>query len=120
MIFNERECRPLPPPIGGGSDDAPIANWMERAAAHQTRALAWLRQARDPSAGPLPAPQRRELLLRALENLMHARRLLDQARDAAGDGEMGAMLDAHLERLAATAVATERLLYELDAATCDG
>jgi hypothetical protein len=92
---------------------------MERAATYQTRALAWLRRARDPAMGALPAPQRRDLMLRALEHLLNARRLLEQARAAAGDGEMSGMLDAHLERLAATAAATERLLRQLDAA-CDG
>jgi hypothetical protein len=110
--------RPPYPPIAGGSGDADdqIAAWMERAASHQTRALAWLRQARDPAAGPLPSARRRDLLLRSLEHLVSARRLLLRAREATDNDELCAILESHLARLATTADQTERLLHELDAA----
>jgi hypothetical protein len=100
----------------GGADDARIARWMEQAGAHQTRAVAWLRRARDPAAGPLPLGQRRELLMRALEHILTARRLLLRAHKETQDAELLALLNSHLERLSSTAASTERLLHELDAA----
>jgi hypothetical protein len=89
---------------------------MERAAAHQTRALIWLRQARDPTAGALSSTRRRDLLVRALEHLLAARRLLLRAREATDSAELQQLLDSHLTRLAQTTTQTERLLQELDAA----
>jgi hypothetical protein len=90
---------------------------MEQAGAHQTRAVAWLRRARDPAAGPLPVSQRRELLMRALEHILTARRLLQRAHKATDDPKLLALLDGHLERLASTAESTEKMLHELDAAS---
>jgi hypothetical protein len=98
------------------SEDARLARWMERAASHQTRALVWLRRVRDPAAGPLPASQRRDLLLRALEHILTARRLLRQSKEVNTDPGITATLDAHLARLDSAAQNTERLLNELNSA----
>jgi hypothetical protein len=98
------------------AEDARLARWMERAASHQTRALVWLRRARDPAAGPLTASQRRDFLLRALEHILTARRLLRQSKEVNADRNMIDTLDAHLNRLESVAQNTERLLEELDTA----
>jgi hypothetical protein len=98
------------------SDENKLAQWMERAAAHQTRALAWLRKARDPAAGALTVSQRRDLLLRALEHILAARRLLLRAQAASTHSEILSTLETHLSRLEITAKSTERLLRELDTA----
>ncbi|HLH21707.1 MAG TPA: hypothetical protein VK066_04245 [Chloroflexota bacterium] len=76
----------------------------------------WLRRTRDPAAGPQPTAQRREFLMRALEHLVSARRLLERARDATQDPNLLAILEEHLARLATTAASTERLLHQIDAA----
>ena len=89
---------------------------MEQAGSHQTRALMWLRRARDPAAGPQAPAQRREFLLRALEHILSARRLLERAQAQTQDAELLRILEEHLERLATTADSTERLLVEIDAA----
>jgi hypothetical protein len=89
---------------------------MEQAGSHQTRALMWLRRTRDPAAGPQPPAQRREFLMRALEHLVSARRLLERARDGTQDPNLLAILEDHLARLATTVASTERLLHEIDAA----
>jgi hypothetical protein len=89
---------------------------MERAASHQPRALASLRRARDPSAGVQNVARRRDLMLRALGHILAAQRLLSRAQEIATDAEFRAVLDAHLERLRSTALSTERLLEELNAA----
>ena len=96
--------------------EAQLARLMERAASHQTRALAWVRQARDPSAGPLQSTQRRDLLIRALEHLLAARRLLQRVQEAAGSPDLMMILGSHLARLESTVANVERLLHELDAA----
>jgi hypothetical protein len=98
------------------SDENKLARWMERAASHQTRALAWLRKAHDPAAGALTVSQRRDLLLRALEHILAARRLLLRAREASIHSELRSTLETHLSRLETTAKNTERLLRELDTA----
>ena len=99
-----------------GAEDARIARWMEQAGAHQTRAVGWLRRARDPMSGPLPPAQRRELLMRALEHILSARRLLLRVQKDTRHPELLALLDTYLARLASTAENTERLLHELAAA----
>jgi hypothetical protein len=99
-----------------GASDARLARWMEQAGAHQTRAVSWLRRARDPASGPLPVTQRREMLMRALEHILNARRLLLRAQKEAEDAALLTALDTHLARLASTAESTERLLNELSAA----
>jgi hypothetical protein len=97
-------------------EDARLARWMERAASHQTRALVWLRRARDPAAGPVTASQRRDFLMRALEHILTARRLLRQSKEGTTDTTVIATLDTHLARLDGAAQSTERLLEELDGA----
>jgi hypothetical protein len=87
------------------AEDARLARCMERAASHQTRALIWL-----------PASRRREFLLRALEHILTARRLLWQSKEGTVDPKVTAALDAHLARLDGAAENTERLLGELDTA----
>jgi len=96
--------------------DAQLARLMERAASHQTRALAWVRQARDPSAGPLRTSQRRDLLIRALEHLLAARRLLERVQETSASLELLTVLNSHLARLESTVANVERLLQDLDAA----
>jgi hypothetical protein len=114
----EQAPLPAPPPVAGGSGQPAdrIARWMERAAAHQTRALIWLRQARDPSAGPLPSTRRRALLVRTLEHLLAARRLLLRAQEATDSADLHRLLDNHLARLAQTISQAEQLLQDLDMA----
>jgi hypothetical protein len=96
-------------------EEARVARWMEQAGTHQARAVAWLRQARDPTSGPQTLAQRRELLLRALEHILAARRLLERARQATTDPTLLTLLDRHLARVAAIAESAERLLQELTA-----
>src|SRR5215213_904935 len=96
--------------------DDQLARWMERAASHQTRALAWLRQSRDPSLGPMSSPRRRDLLLRALEHLVSAQRLLERTRASTDAADLHEVLDTHVARLADTVAQTERRLHDLDAA----
>jgi hypothetical protein len=93
-----------------------LVRWMERAAVHQTRALASLRRARDPAAGPRSIAQRRAMLLRGLEHIVEARRLLQRAQSATPPGELLGLLNQHLARLEVAASTAERLLQELDAA----
>ncbi len=100
----------------GDTEETRVARWMEQAGAHQTRAHASLRRARDPSAGPLAPPQRRQFLVRALEHILSARRLLERARGETHDPELLSILEEHLARLATTAASIERRLHELDAA----
>ena len=102
--------------MSDSAEDVRLARWMERAASHQTRALVWLRRARDPAAGPLTASQRRDFLLRALEHILTARRLLRQSKEVNSDPAVLETLDTHLTRLDGVAHSTERLLEELDTA----
>ena len=90
-----------------------LARWIERAASHQTRALAWVREARDPSGRCSPS-RRRALLLLALERLIVARELLQRAQRAGQDPKLLALLDAHLTRLAGVQESTERMLERLE------
>ena len=72
---------------------------IEQAAAQQVRALAQLREARDPGE-VLSQQQRCVRLTRAQRHLTQARRLLDDARTMAhADTRLMALLDGHLERL---------------------
>ncbi|HEY7067575.1 MAG TPA: hypothetical protein VII06_39325 [Chloroflexota bacterium] len=90
-----------------------LARCVEQAAAHQTRALAWLREARDP-ASPLSPARRRALLLLALEHLLLARHLLQRARKLAHDPALLDQLGEHLARLRTIVANTERRLDDLD------
>ncbi|HLH22487.1 MAG TPA: hypothetical protein VK066_08180 [Chloroflexota bacterium] len=90
-----------------------LARCVEQAAAHQTRALAWLREARDP-ASPLSPARRRALLLLALEHLLLARHLLQRGRKLAPEPALLAELGEHLARLDTIVANTERRLDALD------
>src|SRR6476659_8150004 len=89
-----------------------LARCVEQAAAHQTRALAWLREGRDP-ASPLPPARRRALLLLALEHLLLARHLLQRARKLSHEPALLGDVGKHLTRLDTIIVSTERRLDEL-------
>jgi hypothetical protein len=89
-----------------------LARCVEQAAAHQTRALAWLREARDP-ASPLTPARRRALLLLALEHLLLARHLLQRGRKLACEAALLSELGEHLARLETIIASTERRLSEL-------
>jgi hypothetical protein len=93
------------------TDRAELATTLvERAAAHQMRALATLREAQAPTRA-LSFPQRRQLLASVMEHLVRASDLLRNAQDlAAGNADVLAMLDTHRARLTAVAENAERLL----------
>jgi hypothetical protein len=90
-----------------------LARCVEQAASHQTRALAWMREARDP-ASPLSPTRRRALFTMALEHLLLARHLLERAHQALRDAALSAQLTTHLERLATIVDGAERRLHEVD------
>jgi hypothetical protein len=102
-------ARSLPTPV----NERHLARCVEQAAAHQTRALAWLREARDP-ATPLSPVRRRALLLLALEHLLLAQHLLRRARKLAHEPALLTDLGQHLARLETIVANTERRLAELD------
>ena len=101
------------------TQDANLARLIEQAARHQTRALSWLRQARDPALGGITPLRRRALLLRTLEHILTARRLLARAQDGAESAALLDLLARHRQRLATIAESTERLLDEIDGAVGD-
>ena len=83
---------------------------LERAASHQTKALAKLRQARDP-ARPLSTARRHTLMLDVLEHLVKARHLLQRAQATAGDNPaLLATLSEQLTRLASAIENVDRLM----------
>jgi hypothetical protein len=85
----------------GISEDNPIVvAALERAGWHQTRALACLREARDPRAGPLSAPERQALLEETREQLQHARRGLQRAQRASQSPTTSGALEGYLQKLA--------------------
>src|SRR5207248_1151129 len=99
--------------LPGAVNERHLARCVEQAAAHQTRALAWLRETRDP-ASPLSPARRRALLLLALEHLLLARHLLQRARKVAREPGLLADLGEHLARLETIVASTERRLDTLD------
>ncbi len=111
-----RTIRGLPPVIAGASDDEQLTRLIERAAAHQMRALSWVRQARDPAAQPVSAQRRRDMLLRAVEHIATSQRLLKRAQDLPHDGELDDVLGRHRAQLEAAAASVERFIHDLDAA----
>ena len=102
-------ARDLPAPV----NERHLARCVEQAAAHQTRALAWLREGRDP-ASPLSPARRRALLLLALEHLLLARHLLQRARKLTHEPALLGDVGEHLTRLETIIASTERRLDELD------
>jgi hypothetical protein len=99
--------------LSGPVTERHLARCVEQAAAHQTRALAGLREARDP-ASPLAPARRRALLLLALEHLLLARHLLQSARKLAHEPALLADFSEHLARLNTILANTERRLDMLD------
>ena len=90
-----------------------LARCVEQAASHQTRALAWLREARDPASALSPL-RRRALLMLSLEHLLIARHLLERARKASRETALTAQLNEHLARLATIVDSAERRLQEVE------
>jgi hypothetical protein len=103
----------MAPSLSGPVAERHLARCVEQAAAHQTRALAWLREARDP-ASPLSPARRRALLLLALEHLLLARHLLQRARKLTREAALLADLAEHLARLDSIVANAERRLDALD------
>src|SRR5581483_2195667 len=89
-----------------------LVSYMERAAVHQLRALAYLRDVRNPY-DTLDALQARARLMCALEHAMRARSLLQQARDGVERPDLTDELDRHLARLDGVESAVARWLQEL-------
>ncbi|HEY7060744.1 MAG TPA: hypothetical protein VII06_04640 [Chloroflexota bacterium] len=90
-----------------GPESALVAHCLEQASWHQTRALAFTREARAPqSEAPTEAP--RALHLRALEHLVQAQRLVQQAQQASRSPTQAMVLAEHLARLQAIAADVER------------
>ena len=85
---------------------------LERAANYQTRALASLREARDP-ARPITIERRRALLLRAWEQLLRARELLEHARRGC-DVALVEQVDGHLARLQEMLPRVEQLFHTVE------
>ncbi|HEY7061091.1 MAG TPA: hypothetical protein VII06_06415 [Chloroflexota bacterium] len=94
--------------------EAQLVRCLERAAAHQYRALTYLRDTRNPQAA-LALPTARARLIWALEHVMHARSLLRQARDGAPRPDLADQLERQLTRLDGVETAVTRRLQELGA-----
>src|SRR5262249_31922719 len=78
----------LPPLILGAATDAELVSLIERAAAHQQRALSWLRHARNAPCGAAVASQRRSLL-RGLADIRSAEQCLKRAQQETESPELG-------------------------------
>jgi hypothetical protein len=103
----------MPNAPGGPVQERHLARCVEQAASHQTRALAWLREARDP-ASPLSSLRRRALFTLAVEHLLLARHLLERARKATRDPALTTQLNSHLDRLATIVASAEERLHQAD------
>ena len=90
-----------------GPESALIAHCLEQAACHQTRALAFTREARAPHPQPLARDERRALHLQALEHLVQAQQLVRRAQQASGSPARAMILAEHLARLQAIAADVE-------------
>jgi hypothetical protein len=83
---------------------------VERAAAHQMRALATFREAQAPTRA-MSIAQRRRLLSSVMEHLVRAADLLSQAQAAgSANPEFLASLEVHRARLTTVTESAERLL----------
>jgi hypothetical protein len=105
----------LPPLMLGAADDAELAVLIERAAAHQQRALNWLRRARNATMGAVIASQRRSMLLRGLEHIMAAEQCLRRAQRESDSADLSDVLARHLSMLDDTAKRAEQMVRDLDA-----
>jgi hypothetical protein len=90
-----------------GPESALVAHCLEQATWHQTRALAYTREARAPRRETLAADQRRALHLRALEHLVQAQQLVRRAQQASRSPVQAMVLGEHLARLEAIAADVE-------------
>ena len=94
--------------LPGITEDNPLVICaVEHAARHQTQALACLREARDPRAGPSSPVERHNLLLEALDHVHRARNLLLRAQQTARSNQTAGVLDGHLQKLDAVARSIE-------------
>ncbi|HLH21849.1 MAG TPA: hypothetical protein VK066_04970 [Chloroflexota bacterium] len=91
-----------------GPESALVAHCLEQAAWHQTRALAYTREAHEARPQPLGAAERRGLQLQALEHLVQAQQLVRQAQQASQSPGQATLLAEHLTRLQAIAEDVER------------
>lgn len=103
------------PQLSGRRNESPLkeplpieVRRIEVAASHQARALAWFREAQDASRRLSPA-RRRSLLLRTLEHLLEARRILQETRCTVS-ADLNSTLDQHLARLDQMIVSVEKLV----------
>jgi hypothetical protein len=87
--------------LGTSEDNPLVVTALERAGWHQTRALACLREARDPRAGPLTAAEHQALLEETRAHLQRARRQLQRAQHAAQHPTTSEALEGYLQKLAA-------------------
>jgi hypothetical protein len=108
--------RGLPPVMAGASEDDQLTRLIERAAAHQMRALSWVRQARDPAAQLVSPQRRRDMLLRAVEHIATSQRLLRRAQALPHDGALDEALGRHRAQLEGAGASVEQLIHDLDAA----
>jgi hypothetical protein len=90
-----------------GPESALVAHCLEQAAWHQTRALAFTREARAPRPQPLAIEERHALHLRAREHLVQAQQLVRRAQQASRSPVQATVLAEHLARLEAIAADVE-------------
>ena len=98
-----------PPPA-----DARIAYWVEKAAAHQCRALRCLREIRDLDSARLSSSQTLTRQCRALQSLIAARRAVERAMAMASGTEYVSALHGHLAQLDPLIQAVERECTETE------
>jgi hypothetical protein len=91
------------------------ARLMERAAAHQVRALALLRAARSFGGAPQSEAQRRAKLHLARAHVSAARHLLLRAQALEPSTKLLGTLDYHLTQLDIVGVSVERRLRQMEA-----
>ena len=86
-----------------------VVRRIEAAASHQTRALHALRETQA-AHERMSAARRQSLQVRALEHLLNAQRLLQEAkRTVPSDADLAAPLDAHLARLEQMVLSVQKL-----------
>jgi hypothetical protein len=85
-----------------------VAYWVERAAAHQCRALLYLQELRGPGRPLLSPSQRGTRQYQALRSLLAARRAVRRAQAMASDSEHRSRLQGHLAQLEALIQAVQQ------------
>src|SRR3954452_6557267 len=91
-----------------GPESALIAHCLEQAAWHQTRALAYTREAREARPQPLAATEQHALVLRALKHLVQAQQLVRQAQQASRSPAQAQILAEPRTRLQAVVDSIEQ------------